>query len=236
MLSGSIVAKRLSVIKDKTDILKNLNFTVEHGTVTGLIGPSGSGKTTLMRAIVGMQIISGGSLTIDDLSAGDPKLRSVIGYVTQNPSVYDDLTVIQNLKYFASLVDASERDAMKVLHEVDLMRQKGQLVASLSGGQRARVSLAIALLGDPQVLVLDEPTVGLDPVLRQKLWKTFNHLAKQGKTILVSSHVMDEADRCDSLMLMRDGKLIYNGTRRDLLKKAHARSIEAAFISLVEGK
>lgn len=236
MISGSIVAKRLSVAKEKTDILKSLSFSVEQGTVTGLIGPSGSGKTTLMRAIVGVQVPTSGSLTVLDFPAGDARLRSSIGYVTQDPSVYDDLTVLQNLRYFARLVGSQERDIVRILHEVDLMRQKNQLVASLSGGQRARVSLAIALLGDPDVLILDEPTVGLDPVLRIRLWKLFHHLAKQGRTLLVSSHVMDEADRCDHLMLMRDGRLIYAGTRKDLLKKAHARSVETAFISLVEGK
>jgi ABC-2 type transport system ATP-binding protein len=173
---------------------------------------------------------------VDGLEVGDKRLRSRIGYVTQSPSIYNDLTVEQNIDYFARLLGTDGRDVARVIHEVDLVKQKDQLALSLSGGQKARVSLAIALLGDPDILVLDEPTVGLDPVLRQKLWGLFRQLAKQGRSLLVSSHVMDEADRCDDVLLMRDGQLLWAGTRKELLKKAHARSVESAFLSLVEGK
>lgn len=236
MKSASIVAKNLIVKKGSYTILDGLTFTVEQGSVTGLIGPSGSGKTTLMRTMVGVQALTSGELKIDAVPAGSPELRHSVGYVTQSPSVYNDLTVLQNLQYFSHLLEKSERDIRAVLHEVELTDQKNQLVSSLSGGQRARVSLAVALLGDPEVLILDEPTVGLDPILRQKLWSLFAHLARLGKTVIISSHVMDEADRCDHLLLMRDAKLLWQGTRKDLLKKAHARSVEGAFISLVEAR
>lgn len=234
--SVAIAASKLSVTKDKSQILKNVTFTVPHGLIVGLIGPSGSGKTTLMRAIVGLQKSTSGKVRVDGLEAGDRRLRNRIGYVTQSPSIYNDLTVEQNIDYFADLLGMDSRDVARVIHEVDLVKQKNQLGISLSGGQKARVSLAIALLGDPDILVLDEPTVGLDPVLRQKLWGLFRHQAKQGKSLLVSSHVMDEADRCDDVLLMREGRLLWAGTRKDLLKKAHARSVESAFLSLVEGK
>lgn len=234
--SVAISASKLSVTKDKSVILRNVSFSVPHGMIVGLIGPSGSGKTTLMRAIVGLQKPSIGKVTVDSLKAGDKRLRNKVGYVTQSPSIYNDLTVEQNVEYFAKLVGTDSRDVARVIHEVDLVKQKQQLAMSLSGGQKARVSLAIALLGDPEVLVLDEPTVGLDPVLRQRLWALFRQLAKQGKSLLVSSHVMDEADRCDDVLLMRDGRLLWGGSRKDLLKKAHARSVESAFLSLVEGK
>jgi ABC-2 type transport system ATP-binding protein len=235
-VATAIQTSKLSVTKDKNQILTGVSFSVTHGLIVGLIGPSGSGKTTLMRTIVGLQIPTKGIVKVDGLLAGDKRLRSRIGYVTQSPSIYNDLTVEQNIDYFAQLLGTDSRDVARVIHEVDLVKQKNQLATSLSGGQKARVSLAIALLGDPDILVLDEPTVGLDPVLRQKLWGLFRHLAKQGKSLLVSSHVMDEADRCDDVILMREGKILWNGTRKDLLKKAHARSVESAFLSLVEGK
>ncbi len=232
----SIEATKLTVKKQKTVILDGLSFTIQAGTVTGLIGPSGSGKTTLIRAIVGVQQVTSGSLTVLGKAAGDARPRANIGYVTQSPAIYDDLTVLQNVHYFAKLAGASAAQADSIIRVVHLDDKKDQLAALLSGGQKARVSLAIALLGDPEVLVLDEPTVGLDPILRQELWRLFAALAARGKTLIVSSHVMDEAERCDELLLMRDGKLLWNNSRQQLLAHTGASSVEKAFIAMVSAE
>jgi ABC-2 type transport system ATP-binding protein len=231
-IQPAVVAENLSVWKDKNQVLHDLSFEIEKGKVTGLIGPSGAGKTTLMRAIVGLQLLEG-RLDVLGSSAGTAQLRSKIGYVTQSPAVYDDLTVAQNLKYFAAILRA-KNTVDKVIGQVDLLPQKNQLVASLSGGQKARVSLAVALLGNPELLVLDEPTVGLDPVLRRDLWNLFADLASQGKTLLISSHVMDEADRCDNVLLLRDGGLLWQKDKVGLLQATKARDVETAFLQLVE--
>ncbi len=228
-----IVAKQLVVTKQGRRILRKLSFTVNPGTLTGLIGPSGSGKTTLMRTIVGIQVPTSGSVKIAGLEAGNKALRHQIGYVTQQPSVYEDLSVEQNLRYFASLINASSDSIMTVLKQVELVPQAGQVVNTLSGGQRARVSLAIALLGDPTVLILDEPTVGLDPILRQKLWTLFRQFADEGRVVLISSHVMDEAERCDNVMLMREGKLLWADERSALLGDTGQKTVEAAFLKKI---
>ena len=231
---NTIEARKLTVKKDKIEILHELDFHVGPGTLVGLMGPSGSGKTTLMRSIVGVQKYTG-SLTVLGKSAGDKSLRPHIGYVTQHPAVYSDLTVAQNLSYFASVVGADKAEVRDVIKKVRLSSHTKQLVESLSGGQRARVSLAVALLGDPELLVLDEPTVGLDPILRDELWEQFNDLVKMGKTLIISSHVMDEADRCDNVLLMRDGRIIWNDTRKKLLEATKTSNVNAAFIAKVEG-
>ncbi|HEX4662599.1 MAG TPA: ABC transporter ATP-binding protein [Candidatus Saccharimonadales bacterium] len=232
--SSAIIAKNVVVHKNKKVILDSLHFTVEKGKLTGLIGPSGSGKTTLMRSIVGPQKLTSGEIRINGHLAGSKKLRTSIGYVTQAPAIYNDLTVRQNLDYFATILRARSQVAT-VIKQVDLGSQKNQLAESLSGGQRARVSLAIALLGNPDLLVLDEPTVGLDPVLRRDLWQLFDQLAEQGKTLLISSHVMDEAEKCDNLLLLRDGRLLWQASKRELLLHAKTSDIETAFLQLVEG-
>lgn len=230
----AIVAKDVTVTKDKKLILDKLNFTVQRGSITGLIGPSGSGKTTLMRAIVGVQSVSAGELTVLHHKAGSRKLRRSIGYVTQSPAVYMDLTVLQNLFYFGTLVDANHAKVEKVIKSVQLQKQRDQIVESLSGGQKARVSLAVALLGDPELLVLDEPTVGLDPILRNELWELFGKMADEGKTLLVSSHVMDEADRCENLILLRDGSLLWSESRAALLAKTRRDSVGDAFVAMIK--
>lgn len=226
---------KLTVLKGKTEILHGLDITVKAGALTGLVGPSGSGKTTLMRAIVGVQKYTG-ELTILGQAAGSKTLRPRIGYVTQSPAVYSDLTVAQNITYFARIIGVSPKKALEVIANVQLSSHKNQLVGSLSGGQRARVSLAIALLGDPELLILDEPTVGLDPLLRNDLWRQFEALARAGKTLIVSSHVMDEADRCDEVLLMRDGVVLWNDTRAKLLAETLAKNVNDAFIVMVGDK
>lgn len=228
-----IQANGLTIKKDKKVILDRLSFTIATGSVTGLIGPSGSGKTTLMRALVGVQKIASGQVEVLGLPAGSAQLRSRIGYVSQNAAVYDDLTVIQNLRYFAALTGTSRIQTEEIIVKVRLNDQRNQLAGSLSGGQRARVSLAAALLGDPELLVMDEPTVGLDPVLRQELWTLFVELAKTGKTLLVSSHVMDEAERCQDLLLLREGKLLWHDSQENLLKHTRTSSVQDAFMSMI---
>lgn len=215
-------------------ILQNINLAVPTGKVVGLLGPSGAGKTTLMRVLVGRQRPSHGSVEILGLQAGAALLRKQIGYVTQAPSVYADLTVTENLRYFAVLIGAPRRRIDQVLSNVNLVPQAHQLVATLSGGQKSRVSLAVALLGEPKLLVLDEPTVGIDPVLRAELWRQFRQLANGGVTLLVSSHVMEEAEHCDRLLLIRDGKLLADDTREGLLTQTGTKDVEAGFLKLVE--
>ncbi|MER8068408.1 ABC transporter ATP-binding protein [Streptomyces sp. NPDC094034] len=239
---GAIRARGLTVRRGDRTVLRGLDFAVPPGRITGLLGPSGCGKSTLMRAIVGTQAKVTGTLDVLGLPAGDGALRARIGYVTQAPSVYDDLTVRQNLDYFAAVLDPgrSRRDArretvVRAIDDVDLASHADSLAGRLSGGQRSRVSLAVALLGTPELLVLDEPTVGLDPVLRRDLWDLFHRIAaERGTTILVSSHVMDEAERCHRLLLMRDGEILADDTPDALRARTHAETVEAAFLHLVD--
>jgi ABC-2 type transport system ATP-binding protein len=214
-------------------VLDEISLSVASGRVTGLLGPSGSGKTTLMRAIVGVQIVESGTITVLGEPAGTPPLRWKVGYMTQNPAVYGDLTVRENLSYFARLLDAAPENVDEVLETVDMTPYADRVVNRLSGGQRARVSLATALVGNPELLVLDEPTVGLDPVLRRDLWNAFNGLATQGKTLLVSSHVMDEADHCDDLLLLREGKLVATGTPASVRTQSGRQDLDEAFLALI---
>jgi ABC-2 type transport system ATP-binding protein len=224
----------LRVRRGKRLVLPGISLDVRPGVVTGLLGPSGSGKTTLIRAIVGVQIVESGEVTVLGAPAGSPELRRVVAYMTQAPSVYADLTVRENLRYFARVLGASSAHVDEAMETVALGDHADQVVASLSGGERSRVSLATALLGRPKLLVLDEPTVGLDPVLRRDLWNTFHELAAEGTTLLVSSHVMDEAERSDDLVLLRDGKIVATGSPAELRDRTHADDLEDAFLALAE--
>jgi ABC-2 type transport system ATP-binding protein len=223
----------LRVVRGGRVVLDALFLAVPTGTVTGLLGPSGSGKSTLLRAIVGVQVVEGGTVTVLGLPAGSAGLRARVAYATQAASVYDDLSVHENLAYFAAVLGAPAGDVERVLREVGLTGEAGDVVGRLSGGQRSRVSLAVALLGAPELLVLDEPTVGLDPLLRAELWDLFHRLAGSGKTLLVSSHVMDEATRCDDLVLLRDGAVLARATPAELLARTGAADAEEAFLHLV---
>ena len=225
----------LRVVRGGTVVLDGLSLTLRAGAVIGLLGPSGCGKTTLLRAIVGVQIVEGGSVTVLGRPAGEPGLRQRVAYATQAASVYDDLGVRENLDYFTAVLGAPATDVDRVLGQVGLAEHAGSVVGRLSGGQRSRVSLAAALLGTPELIVLDEPTVGLDPVLRAELWDLFRTLAAAGATLLVSSHVMDEATRCDELVLMRDGAVIAHEPPPALLARTGAADIEQAFLALVGG-
>ncbi|THA23044.1 ABC transporter ATP-binding protein [Streptomyces sp. A1277] len=238
----AVEARGLTVQRGSRTVLSGLDFTVEPGRITGLLGPSGCGKSTLLRAVVGTQAKVTGTLRVLGRPAGHPALRPRVGYVTQAPSVYTDLTVRQNLDYFAAILQPgrghhdTRRDAVtRALTEVDLTSHEGALAGTLSGGQRTRVSLAVALLCTPDLLVLDEPTVGLDPVLRRDLWHLFHALAaERGTTLLISSHVMDEAERCHRLLLMREGELLADDTPQALRTAAGTDTVEEAFLHLVE--
>jgi ABC-2 type transport system ATP-binding protein len=232
---GSAISIRgLTVVRGGREVLHGLDLVIETGIVTGLLGPSGSGKTTLMRSIVGAQVVASGSVDVLGLAAGSPGLRSRIGYQTQAPSVYPDLTVGENLEYFAAILGVGRERIARALAVVGLSDHEAQLAGTLSGGELARLSLAGALLNEPEVLVLDEPTVGLDPVLRRDLWDTFHRLAAGGASVLVSSHVMDEADRCDRLVLLREGAVLAAGTPDELRAQTGARDLGAAFLALVD--
>ncbi|MFE7077585.1 ABC transporter ATP-binding protein [Streptomyces sp. NPDC057620] len=238
----AVHAVGLTVVRGPRQVLRGLDFDVPRGRITGLLGPSGCGKSTLMRAIVGTQAKVTGTLDVLGLPAGHAALRSRIGYVTQAPSVYDDLSVRQNLDYFAAILDpgraAADRRRENVEHaiaDVDLASHADALAGNLSGGQRSRVSLAVALLGTPELLVLDEPTVGLDPVLRRDLWQLFHTIAAdRGATLLVSSHVMDEAERCHRLLLMREGEILADDSPDALRTQTGTDTVEEAFLHLVD--
>ena len=231
-----IDVRDLVVQRGHVRAIDGISFSTQPGEVTGLLGPSGCGKSTLMRAVVGVQIVAGGEVEVLGLPAGDKRLRDRVGYVTQAPSVYEDLTVAENLRFFARVLGVARAEVDRCIEAVDLGRARDQVVSRLSGGQRSRVSLAVALLGEPDLVVLDEPTVGLDPVLRQQLWGTFHELAGAGAAVFVSSHVMDEAERCDRLLLMREGAIIADDTPEGLRRRTGTPDIESAFLSIVKGE
>jgi ABC-2 type transport system ATP-binding protein len=233
---NSVEIDGLDVRRGGKPVVRGLSAALPKGEVTGLLGPSGCGKTTLMRAIVGVQRVAGGTVTVLGAPAGSPPLRKRVAYVTQAPSVYADLTVAENLRYFARVLGTPLDRVDEALQAVDMRGAETQLTGTLSGGQRSRVSLACALLGRPELLVLDEPTVGLDPVLRRDLWALFHRLADAGASLLVSSHVMDEAARCDRLLLMREGELVAQTTPHELRESTGEDDMEAAFLRLVEDR
>jgi ABC-2 type transport system ATP-binding protein len=234
MGDAAIRVESLRVVRGGTTVLPGLDCEVPSGSVTGLLGPSGSGKSTLIRAVVGVQLVAAGRVEVLGFPAGSAPLRSRVGYMTQSPSVYGDLTVRENLEFFAAVLGEPRDDVAHVLAVVDLEEFADRIVGRLSGGQRNRVSLAAALLGTPDLLVLDEPTVGLDPLLRRDLWELFHRLADGGTTLLVSSHVMDEATRCDVLILLRDGRLVAQATPDELRERTGTQDLDAAFLRLVE--
>ena len=234
MMNNAVEVHDLVVRRGDREVLRGLDFTIPVGQVTGMLGPSGCGKSTLMRVLVGVQAGITGTVRVFGADAGSKALRDRIGYVTQAASVYDDLSVIENLDFFARVLGVGKDEVDRVIDAVDLRSHAEQVVGKLSGGQRSRVSLAVALLNRPDLLVLDEPTVGLDPVLRKDLWELFHRLADDGAAVLVSSHVMDEAERCDRLLLMRDGVFIADGTPEEIKQKAGADDIEQAFLTIVK--
>jgi ABC-2 type transport system ATP-binding protein len=233
-MDNAIEVRDLVVVRGRREVLHGITTSVPAGKVTGLLGPSGSGKTTLMRAIVGVQKVRSGRIDVLGAPAGSPALRARVGYLTQAPSVYADLTVRENARYFASLYPGiTNADADQAIRDVGLGQAADQLVSTLSGGQHSRASLACALVGKPDLLVLDEPTVGQDPVLRDELWQRFHALAAAGTTLVVSSHVMDEAGRCDRLVLVREGRIIADDTPTAVRADAGTDDLEDAFLRLI---
>jgi ABC-2 type transport system ATP-binding protein len=234
MMNNMVEVRALVVDRGGQRVLHGLDLTIEQGTVTGLLGPSGCGKSTLMRCLVGVQQLTSGGVRIAGAEAGSKELRHRIGYVTQDPSVYLDLTVRENLTFFARVLGTDGDGVEQATRRVDLLDHADHVVGRLSGGQLSRVSLAVALLGHPELLVLDEPTVGLDPVLRRDLWTLFHRLADDGAAVFVSSHVMDEADRCDRLLLMREGRIIADDAPARIRERTGTEDIESAFLALVD--
>lgn len=230
--TDAVIVSGLDITRGGRRVLSQTAAAIPAGLVTGLIGPSGSGKSTLMRAVVGVQKVDGGTVTVLGRPAGAPELRRRVGYLTQAPSVYADLTVQANLRYFARILDVTWESVDRVVEGLGLESLVDRYVRTLSGGERSRTSLAVALLGDPDLLVLDEPTVGLDPVLRRELWELFHSLAREEKTVLVSTHMMDEAGRCDGLVLMRDGRVLATGAPDALRARTHSDDLERAFLTL----
>ncbi len=241
-MKTSVLISNLSIILGKQyEAICDVNLELPSGKTIGFIGPSGAGKTTLIRSIVGRLKISEGNIKVFGINAGSKQLRERISYMTQELSVYSDLTVKQNLRYFVAMNSNLKKPVVdkiidSVLIEVDMLDKANNLVRNLSTGQKQRVSLAIALIGNPELMVLDEPTVGLDPVLRDKLWKLFSKLSQKGVTLIISSHSMDEAERCDDLVLIRSGKVIAHSTPSELKKSTNTKSIEESFLRLVGDK
>src|SRR4051794_31419804 len=233
MANYAIETTALCVSRGDRQVLDQIDVGVRAGMVTGLLGPSGCGKTTLIRTIAGTQLIGRGEVRVLGRPAGDPRLRREIGYAAQSGAVYADLTVAENVRYFARVLNAEPPEIARVIDAVDLDRHRDRLVSRLSGGERSRVNLAIALLGTPRLLLLDEPTVGLDPLLREQLWQLFNDLAGEGITLLVSSHVMDEAARCERLLLMRAGRIVLDGAPADLRDRTGHADLGEAFLALI---
>ena len=233
-MNAAIDIRGLRVVRGGREVIPPLDLRVAAGRITGLVGPSGSGKSTLMRSIVGVQLVAGGEVSVLGLPAGSPPLRRRVAYVTQSGSVYNDLTGTENVAYLARILGVSADEVARVIDTVGLAGNEDRPVASLSGGQRHRVSLAGALLGEPELLVLDEPTVGLDPLLRRDLWDVFRRLRDAGATLLVSTHVLEEAARCDDVLLLREGAVLAAGTPEDLLERTRAADLDEAFMTLVE--
>lgn len=231
MSDAAVEFAGLSVERGGRRVLHEIAGSFAAGQVTGLFGPSGSGKSTLIRAIAGVQARVHGRVSVLGQQPGSALVRRQLGYMTQAPSVYDDLTVAENLRYFATIRGGEVGD---VTDRVGLAAHAHQLVRNLSGGQLARVSLAVALVAAPRLLLLDEPTVGLDPLLRRDLWRMFRELAAMQTTLLVSSHVLDEARHCDQLILLRDGRVVAQLTPAELAARTGTEDMDEAFVRLIE--
>ena len=233
--SHAIHLKRLTKTFGGLTAVSNLDMSISKGTLYGLIGPNGSGKTTTIRMLVGLLKQTSGEATILEEKIPIKKNIAKISYMPQETAVYSDLTVHENLEMFAGLYSMDKESFLRreneLLSMTDLVERKESLVSQLSGGMRHRTSLACSLVHDPEIMFLDEPTVGVDPELRVGFWKYFSDLKAKGKTIIITTHYMDEANRCDIVGMMRMGKLIAEGTPRELLRSTDTPDLESAFLS-----
>ncbi len=232
---NAVELSHLVIVRGGNTVLDHVSLEFPAGRVTGIIGPSGCGKSTMMRAIVGVQRVRSGRVTVLGEAAGSSSSRTRVGYTTQAPSAYRELSVREDLDYFRRIAGAPAGRVADVLGRLGLEDLGNRRCGQLSGGQLHRVSLAAALLGSPELLVLDEPTVGIDPVLRGRLWELFDELVAGGATIIISSHVMDEAERCGHLVLLRDGAILASGSPAELRERTRSRTVDDAFLKLVEG-
>jgi ABC-2 type transport system ATP-binding protein len=227
----AVVVEGLTKSFGEISALAGLTLAIGRGQVFGLLGPNGSGKTTLIRMLVGLVCADRGSVTVLGRRMPNLDVLSGIGYMTQQPALYPDLSVSENVRFFAALQGAASR-VDQTLETVGLAERRHSLVSALSGGMRTRVSLACAMVHHPELLLLDEPTVGVDPVLRARLWTHFGELARAGMTIVVASHVMDEAERCDRLGLLAAGRLLAEGSAAEIRERAGVTTLEEAFLAL----
>lgn len=237
-MTSPITVKGMSVKFGDKIILDRLSYDFESGKIICLIGPSGSGKSTFIKSIVGMQKLDSGSVEILEVKIPDRKILGQLGYMAQEDALFKELNGKQNLEFFGSLRGIKKNELTEKLEKaaltVNLTSHLKQSVANYSGGMQRRLSLAIALQTDAPILLLDEPTVGIDPELRQEIWEELRNQADQGKTILITTHVMDEAERCDIVLMLRNGKFIAEGSPKEIKEKYQVDSVEEAFI--VAGK
>jgi len=234
----AVVARDVRKRFGALEALRGLDVAIRVGEIYGLLGPNGSGKTTFIRCVAGLLRPESGTLTVLGQSPRAAVTSGRVGYMTQAPALYGELSVEENLRFFAALESVAHADQRieEALRAVDLLDRRRSVVNTLSGGMRTRVSIAATFLHHPRLLLLDEPTVGVDPVLRHELWTRFRRLAAAGITILVSSHVMDEASRCDRLGLIRSGAVLAEGSAAEIVSRAGTRDLESAFLTLSEAR
>ncbi|MFC5465240.1 ABC transporter ATP-binding protein [Lederbergia graminis] len=230
-----VSVRHISKSFGKHQVLEDINLDIYEGEIFGLLGPSGAGKTTLVKQLSGLDTPTSGENYIFQEKMPDLKLINRIGYMAQSDALYEELSAKENLQFFAELyglkgTKQSQR-IKEVMKLVQLLDHINKPISTYSGGMKRRLSLAIALLHEPEILILDEPTVGIDPVLRKSIWGAFYELKQQGTTLIVTTHVMDEADKCDRLGLIREGKLIAVGTPQQLKEETKTTSIEDAFLA-----
>jgi ABC-2 type transport system ATP-binding protein len=228
----AVRASGLSKVFGPIRAVDGVSFDLAPGRIYGVLGPNGSGKTTLIRLLTGLARATSGTAEVLGVAMPSRENLAHVGYMTQSDGVYPTLSVFDNARFFAAAYGVRDRSKVsRALELVELADRAKEIVLHLSGGQRRRLSLACALVHEPEILFLDEPTVGVDPLLRAQFWQHFRGLAKSGTTILVSSHVMDEADRCDELLFMRSGSIIARGSSAELRERAGTVDLEQAFLA-----
>lgn len=221
---------------NRKQVLNDVTFDVPRGQIVCLLGPSGCGKTTMVDLIIGNTIPTAGTVTVLGEQAPYPTARKTVGYMPQDDALYSDITAEENLRFFGTMAGLSKAQLKSAMEELLLFAKledhRKKLVARFSGGMKRRLSLAIALLHKPELLVLDEPTVGLDPAHRRTIWDRFDQLAAEGTSILVTTHIMDEASRCHRIIMLQEGRIIAQGSPTDILTQTGTPDLESAFLAL----